>query len=296
MRGTVFNVQRFSTRDGPGIRTTVFLKGCPLQCPWCHNPEGRDGDPEIAIRRGRCIGCGNCVEVCPERESLEDDPVPLECTACGRCVAACPTGARALMGAEFSSAGLVEQLLKDRIFFDESGGGVTFSGGEPLAQPEFLLDCLQRCRAEGVHTAVDTCGCCSREALLGAASLADLFLFDIKLTDPEAHKRLVGAPLEPILDNLRALAEHHDQIWLRAPVIPGLTDGEFHAASIAALAASLPAVRRVSLLPYHRTGQSKFEQLGRDYEMKEIQPPTDAQMRELAAVFESSGIEVTIGG
>jgi pyruvate formate lyase activating enzyme len=297
--GLVFNIQRYSTSDGPGIRTTVFLKGCPLCCPWCHNPESMLGGPEVVIHESRCISCGSCLEVCPgdaALHSLQGERRDSECTLCGRCVEVCPADARELAGRVMNVQALVDEVARDTVFFDDSGGGVTFSGGEPLAQPRFLIRSLELCRERGIHTAVDTSGFGSREHLLEAAGHTDLFLFDIKMMDDERHRRFTGVPGEPILSNLRALAERHDVIWIRVPVIPGINDDAANLEATARLAASIPSVRRVCLLPYHRTGLGKFERLGRECRLTDLAPPTREHMEGLARSFEAVGMETSIGG
>jgi pyruvate formate lyase activating enzyme len=190
---------------------------------------------------------------------------------------------------------VIEEVLRDRVFYEESGGGVTFSGGEPLAQPEFLKRLLEACRAAGLHTAVDTCGFASRERLLALAPLVDLFLFDVKLVDDARHLSLTGVPAAPILDNLRALAAVHANLWIRVPIVPGLTDGETDLAATAALVAGLPGVRRVSLLPYHRTGAPKARRLGREYALDALAPPPPERLEALAALFRDRGLDVQIG-
>ena len=242
--GLVFNLQRFSLQDGPGLRTTVFLKGCPLACAWCHNPESQAPEPQIVRLRQRCMACGRC--------DARDGPA----TAADAEV--CPTGALQVLGRRWSTAELVTALLQDRIFFDESGGGVTFSGGEPLQQGGFLLEALGRLRGEGVHTALDTCGYGSAEGLRLAAALADLVLYDLKLMDDGRHQAATGVSNRTILENLEALSRTHPCIWIRVPIIPGVNDDTANLEATAAFLARLGSIRRVDLLPYHASGEVKF--------------------------------------
>ena len=291
--GRVFNVQRYSLHDGPGIRTTVFLKGCPARCLWCHNPESQAFGPEVIRVETRCASCGTCETVCPHGAPPPGSGL---CTACGECVDACPAGARELVGRETTADEVMVELLRDRIFFQDSGGGVTFSGGEPLAQLEFLRALLTAARGHGLHTAVDTCGFAPRESLLGLVPLVDLFLFDVKLIDDDRHRELTGLPTRPILDNLRALVEAHPSVWIRVPIVHGHTDDEADVAAIAAFVDELPRVRHVSLLPFHATGGAKARRLGRPAPLESLAPPPPERMEALAGLFRARGLAVSIGG
>ena len=301
--GLVFDIQRFSIHDGPGIRTTVFLKGCPLACAWCHNPEGISPRPEVVWVAGRCMRCGTCATVCPEAAvapaggqaaAAPDDPA--RCRRCGACVEHCPTGARRMAGREMAAAKVVAEAARDRVFYEESGGGVTLSGGEPLLQPDFALALLEGCREAGLHVALDTCGHAPRERVLAAGALADLVLFDVKTTDPEKHRAATGADNALILGNLRALAGAGATLWLRVPVVAGFNDGGDDARATAALAASLGGVRRVSLLPYHELGRHKGGVAERARLSSEPAPPPPARLETLAAIYRERGLEVRIGG
>ncbi len=298
--GLIFNIQRYSIHDGPGIRTTVFFKGCPLRCMWCHNPEGMSPQPEILVVESRCISCGECRRVCPKPTHGEDgdqyDNGRSRCILCGSCVAACPSGARELAGKPVGIADVIGQILRDRIFYDQSGGGVTFSGGEPLMQPEFLRAVLEECRRIGIHTAVDTCGYCAPDHILGIAPLTDLFLYDVKFMAEDEHIKYTGCSNLPILENLASLGRVHRNIWIRIPVIPGINDDDDHFEEAARFAASVPGVRQVNLLPYHKIGIAKFHRVGLSYQLKQVGDPAAERLETLKRMFLARGLKTTTGG
>ena len=298
--GVVFNIQKYSVQDGPGIRTTVFLKGCPLRCWWCHNPEGQSPGAQIVLVEGRCMECGECEGACARglagpvgRRAREGAG---SCVVCGACVRACPTEARQMMGRQMEVGEVLEEVLKDRVFYEESGGGVTFSGGEPLSQFGFLMAMLRHCRGEGIRTALDTCGYAVQEELLAAAACAELVLYDLKAMDDKKHEEYTGVSNARILDNLRALGRAHDTIWIRMPIVPGLNDGEEEVEAAGQLLESVGGVRRVCLLPYHKIGSHKFGRLGRSYRLEGVEPPTRERLEELAGRFRGRGFEVRTGG
>lgn len=298
--GMVFNIQRYSLHDGPGIRTTVFLKGCPLNCLWCHNPEGISPRREISLAAGRCIECGACVEACPFSETAAIDgrlPVNHEsCDQCGQCSDACPTGGRQLIGRTMSVPEVMAELRKDRVFHDESGGGVTISGGEPLSQPGFTIGLLGTCRSEGVHVALDTTGFGRSSHLLEAAALADLVLYDLKAMDDARHLRLTGVSNRVILDNLKQLDRVHRNIWIRLPIVPGFNDDLHNLRQTADFIASLRHVTMVNLLPFHRTGVDKFDRLGKAHSLAGIEAPTAELMAEALSIFTDLGLPAKSGG
>lgn len=289
--GICFDIQRFAIHDGPGIRTTVFLKGCPLTCSWCHNPEGRAAAPEIHLFPDRCIACGTCHDVCPS-----GGPADAMCIRCGACAENCPADARRRVGRSWSAPELVRELERDRPFFEESGGGVTFSGGEPLAQPEFLMACLAACRERRIHTAVDTSGYAAPAIVRDVARHTDQFLYDLKIMDAEEHRRRTGVPLAPILENLRALDSAGAEIWIRVPVLPGINDGDAAVDALAGFVSGLPRSRRIHLLPYHRMGLEKAARAGAGSPVDLLEPPSPERIDAIAKRLEAHGLMVRIGG
>lgn len=300
MTGLVFNIQRYSIHDGPGIRTTVFLKGCPLSCSWCHNPEGLSPEPEVLIVHDRCRDCGACVRACPRPPALRPDgrgrTNRLACRHCGRCVEACLAGARRLVGEKMTVEDVVSRVERDVPFYEETGGGVTFSGGEPLAQGEFLLACLGACRDRRIATAVDTSGAGERDLVLDVASLTDVFLYDVKILDETEHVKRTGVPLAPLVENLKALDGAGATIVVRFPLVPGVTDGRRNIEALGRLAASLENAREVHVLPFHRTASDKYARLGRDWEHKGVAPVAAEATAEAARLLEGFGLTVTVGG
>ena len=298
--GLVFNIQKYSLHDGPGIRTTVFLKGCPLCCAWCHNPESISPRRELLVVEGRCAVCGECRHACPFAEQIPGDGVlpsrNKQCILCSECVEACPTGARQMVGREMTVEEVMLEVLRDRVFYEESGGGVTFSGGEPLMQPQFVLALVEACREHGLHTTIDTCGFGYIDHLLTLAPLTDLFLYDLKFMDDAKHREFCGVSNTPILANLQRLTQVHQNICLRVPLIPGVNDSEENLEGLARWATSLPGVRHVNLLPYHPTGVQKFKRLGHVYQLDPVTPPSSERLQAATALFRRFGFETSAGG
>ena len=295
--GLVFDVQRYSLHDGPGIRTTVFLKGCPLRCAWCHNPESMNAAPELRVFGSRCIRCEACRAACPLGGARPGEPPdPRVCLACGSCAGACPTRAREVIGRATTVEALVDALAADSPFYDESGGGVTFSGGEPLRQWRFLVRALEAARACGYHVAVDTSGYAAERTIVRVAEAADLFLYDLKVMDPARHRRFTGVGLEPILRNLRTLDERGANVWIRLPLVPGHNDDTANLQAVGRFVAGLRRTRRVHVLPYHRLASAKYERLGLVNPMVEIPSPAAADIDRAVAVLVSYGLDVHVGG
>lgn len=297
-KGLVFDVMRFSLHDGPGIRTAVFLKGCPLRCWWCHNPEGLSPEPEVIYLPDRCVLCGDCVAACPNHAiAWRSRPVrDLQvCRKCGNCASGCPAEATQLIGRWLSVDELIEQVSKDQVFFDESGGGVTFSGGEPFLQAAFLEAALDACRERGIHTAVETCGIVKRDVLLRLAPKIDLFLFDIKVMDRTKHIKFTGAPNDSILTNLAALAQQHSNIIVRFPIIGGVNDDDSNVEELAHFLKSAGA-SRLDLLPYHDFAGDKYRRLSRPYLADGLKVPLPDQIQAVAQRFKRDGFAVRVGG
>lgn len=295
LSGIVTNIQRFSTEDGPGIRTTVFLKGCPLRCLWCQNIESIDATPHVVWYAVKCIADRSCVQACPE-DALELTSAGMKidrnkCTACGKCEAACPTNAIRVLGRAWTSDSLVEELLKDRVFFETSGGGVTLSGGEPTSQPEFAVEVASRLKKEGVHVAVETSGYCAKKVMDRIISSVDLILYDMKVMNPDKHLEFTGVRLDTILANARLLASRTVPFWVRTPVIPQHTDSEENIRAIARFVyKNMPRVERYELLAFNSLCVDKYSLLGLDYPLRGFEPIPRDTMERLARVAAEEGL------
>jgi glycyl-radical enzyme activating protein len=295
--GLVFDIQHFAIHDGPGIRTTVFLKGCPLHCLWCHNPESQAAGMEIFYLPEKCIGCRACEHVCEEgAHHFKDNEHSLDraiCVRCGTCTEECYSGGLERVGQEMSVDAVLAEVLKDTPFYSTSGGGLTVSGGEPMQQFGFTRDLLLAAKEAGLHTCLETSGCSSRERYLEVAPLVDLFLFDIKETDPELHRQFTGVSNLAIRSNLLALDLIGASLVLRCPIIPGLNDRSEHFAGITALANQLHNVLEIHILPYHPLGTSKSQRLGKTPTLPDVKAPESPQVSNwLTAVQAQTGVPV----
>ncbi len=272
--GITFDIHRFSLNDGPGIRTTVFLKGCPMKCLWCHNPESQSFKPQLSFNPDKCINCFNCVEACSNGvHKIINDRREVEFNLCslnGDCVSACTTGALKIIGNSSSVDSIMNEVLKDRLYYEKSGGGITISGGEPLAQPQFTKAILTEAKKAGIHTCVDTCGFAKQKVFEDILELTDIFLFDYKATNPEMHFKLTGVEIKPVLDNLDFLYRNNASIILRCPLIPGVNDTEEHLNGIKNLLTKYPKIHSAELMPYHDMGRDKAAQVGMIYRLRDI--------------------------
>jgi len=297
----VFDIKRYAINDGPGIRVAIFFKGCNLHCAWCHNPEGISPRMEKMYTRSRCIGCGTCVSVCPERAiTLTVHGIRTDagrCKLCSRCADACPSKAVELSGIAMSVGQIMEIIEKERVFFEQSGGGVTFSGGEPLLQSGFLTDLLDACGRQGIHRAVDTAGNVNTGLLLEIAARTDIFLFDLKMMDPVLHEKWTGVGNDLILANLCTLAASGARIIIRIPLIGGVNDSEENIRKTAEFIAGLQCKpKEVNLLPYHAVAQNKYLKLGRPEAFELFQTPDDDTRARSIAIFSEYGITASTGG
>lgn len=289
--GYIFDIQPFSLHDGPGTRTTVFMQGCPLSCKWCHNPESQPFSGAMLYYPARCIGCGACAEVCPEGGGTGTARHTDKCRLCGECAENCYADAIKRSGRTISQAELIEETLRDKAIYEKSGGGVTFSGGEPLMQADFLAPVMEKLRAEGVHIAVETSLCVKWESVERLKSLIDLFFVDIKCVTPALHKDGVGADNALILENIKKLSAAGANIILRTPVVPGFNADADEIARIGAFIAALPARHKAELLAYHGMCAPKYAAMGREFPCADTREPDRAEMEGYTELLKKLGID-----
>lgn len=302
----ITNIQKYSIHDGDGIRTTVFFKGCPLRCAWCHNPETQRFERELQFDQSKCTGCRRCEQVCPQHAisfSAPGAPAktdPEKCTLCGRCTDRCVNEAREIIGETYSQKELMKELLKDRIFYEQSGGGVTLSGGEVMAQQEFseVVSLASKLHRNGIAVNIDTCGYAPYERFREILPYTDTFLYDIKVMDPETHRRVIGTDNKQILDNLKCLSRDGAKIYLRIPTIPGISGTKENMDKVISfLKENDIRPDQINLLPYHDTGKGKYAKLGRNYPGEDCEVPSSEMMEAFSAQFTQAGFSnVKIGG
>jgi pyruvate formate lyase activating enzyme len=295
LTGKLFEIKRFSIHDGPGIRTTVFLKGCPLSCKWCHNPEGISAKPEIAFLEKMCTGCGACVNACPNHaQQIAREGMRLfdrqRCTVCGKCADACYPQALLLYGMDSTVDQVMEEILPDADFYENSGGGVTLSGGEPLLQADFCAELLKRCKEAGISTAIDTSGYVPWDTFQKVLDDTDLFLYDLKQMDSEMHVKYTGVPNQQILDNLKQLGLHDKPVEIRIPVIPGINSSYENICRTAEFLRDIPGIIGIKLLRYHSMARSKFAAVGRMDTMPQVESPTEEEMAGISEWFGQYGL------
>jgi pyruvate formate lyase activating enzyme len=299
LKGIIFNIQRYSLEDGPGIRTTVFLKGCPLKCLWCSNPESQNNKPEIVHRNSSCNKCGKCIEACSEKAFILDDSgikINRElCTTCGKCINVCLPDALKLFGTYMSVDDVMLEIKKDVQYYQGSNGGVTLSGGEPLAQPDFAGELIKKCKSEGIHTCIETCGLVSPTVFDTILQDVSLVLFDVKVIDSIAHEKLTSKSNEIIMQNLEHIAISGTPVIIRVPLIPELNDSEDQLKAIAQNASNL-GQKRIHILPYHKFGTGKYQQLDRSYTLNNLNRPDANKLQSAKEIMESYGINCEIIG
>ncbi|MFZ5436996.1 MAG: glycyl-radical enzyme activating protein [Bacillota bacterium] len=301
-RGTIFNIQRYSIHDGPGIRTVVFLKGCPLRCLCCSNPESQLPTPEVMFYEDKCARCLRCVSVCPNTAwHLRNGVLTLDrsrCTGCGKCASVCPNAALKVIGASMAPGDVVQVVEQDRAFYDESGGGVTLSGGEPAFQSRFAAEILKRCRDRYIHTAVETTGFAPWEDLKRIAEPADLVLYDFKHPYPEEHRRFTGASNELILENAKSLSRLGKEMIIRIPLVPDVNDDPRVLKDLCNSIQEIGSIVEVDILPYHEYGRPKYQRLGREYPLNHRRPvDSDSEaVAKAVEAFREGGFKVQVGG
>lgn len=301
MTGRIFDIKRYSIHDGPGIRTTVFLKGCALRCLWCHNPESIDPGPELMYWPGRCARCYACIKACPLAAISKDQAGAVvidrtRCDLCGECAEACLYDAMQMVGREASVEDVLAEVEKDRIFYEQSGGGVTLSGGDPLVQSDFTEALIDACRSRGIRSALDTAGMSQNGVLDRLAAKADLVLYDLKCMDEARHREFTGVSNAPILENLKRLAAAGMEIWVRIPLVHGVNDDDDNIRRTIAFLQSLGTIRRVGVLPYHSGGLEKARRIGRESHFRKFETPSEERIAAIEAAFREAGFEVRRGG
>jgi pyruvate formate lyase activating enzyme len=299
--GRVFDIKRYSIHDGPGIRTTVFLKGCSLRCLWCHNPESIEVGLELMHWPGRCVRCYACIKACPKEAIAKDaaGAVVVDrkiCDLCGKCAEACLYDAMQMVGREMSVEDVLAEIERDKIFYDQSGGGVTLTGGDPFVQADFAEALLDGCRSRGIRTAVDTAGFSRIGVLDRLASKTDLILYDLKCMDDARHKELTGVSNAPIIENLRRLAAGRTEVWVRIPLVSGVNDDDDNIRRTIALLKSLKTIKKVGILPYHSGGLEKARRIGQESHFRKFETPSEERIAAVEAAFREAGFEVRRGG
>jgi pyruvate formate lyase activating enzyme len=297
-KATIFDIQRYSVHDGPGIRTLVFFKGCPLRCRWCQNPESIDRNPEIGFFDNKCIGCGECAKVCPKDAINFEEKGRIDrelCDRCGKCAEICYAEALTVIGEQHDMQSLLDIVERDRPFYDQSGGGVTVSGGEPTVQIEFLGDFLEAAKLAGLNTVIETCGVFAWSKFEAILPHLDIIYFDLKAAENDEHKRLTGLGNERILANARRTVESEKKVIFRIPLVPHMTATEENISGLIELLKEL-GQDEVHLLPYHRMGESKLQRIDSSLEALCIEPLSDERIAEIRGRFEAAGLKVSIGG
>jgi len=296
VKGIVFNIQKFSLHDGPGIRTTIFLKGCPLSCIWCFNPESQNSIREIGFNEQKCIDCRRCYTACESNALILKKNKRFfykkKCNLCGKCINNCPTNALVMFGKEYSVEEIIKEIKKDIHFYKGSSGGVTLSGGEPFMQPRFALEILKKCKRTNIHTAVETCGYTNWRNIKEISKYLDLFLFDLKTMDSEKHKEATGKSNKLILDNLVKLSGLDKPIVIRIPLIPDFNNNAYNMERTAKFLKKLNNIKYVELMPYRRLGINKYKMLNREYGLNYVKTPSEEKIKYFYNIFTSNGIEV----